>query len=608
MLPDPRAMSPAARRHVAQGARQARDARQFTSQLTFFNDGPCLRHSAGVGYGEGPRPGCPDCGIRLRRHQRTGATWLWFAMRGLLADSCGLGKTAQVAAVLAMGLQTGELSHASRAVVVCQAAAVRQWARELRRLVPSLVVVAADGDPAQRMQAYLGAWHVVVISARTLAPAGKPGKRGYRDGDVERLRQFPVGMVVYDDLDEMRNGATRTAWAVKRLAESAPRVYGCHATPLQKRLVELYHFLEPVGGREALGTLTRFRQAYVTRSRMLIWISVARATPAERNAWARKKGWASYGALMAAAAADRARGDLATDAVRLTGAVQSHRARLQRAVWRDAGVSELRLPEFKAKIAPLILRRTVRDLDDAQLPAVQANEVWLDLLPAQQQRYTELSRGILTRLRDSGTEITRVQAQVAYTRARQICSGLAALDDGNDVSVKLDWCVDHITGDFADDKVFVFCYFKANVQALSGRLTAEGVDHVLLWSEETDAAERDRRIQKFTNDPQCRVVIATTTAERSLNLQAANHLIAVDTIANPARMTQILGRVRRLGSRHSMVVFHHLLARGTYEEDLLEVLRGEQALADAVWDDTGELFTSSMTPRQVMAMVARHAA
>lgn len=608
VLPDPRTLTPAARRHVATGARQARDARQFISQLTYFNTGPCLKHATGQ-PGEGPLPSCPDCGISLRRHQRTGAAWLWFAMKGLLADSCGLGKTAQVAAVLAMGLQTGELGPLNRAVVVCQAAAVRQWTRELRRLVPALQVVSADGDPAQRMAAYLGPWDVVVISGRTLSPAGKPGKRGYRDGDVERLRQFPVGVVVYDDLDEMRNGSTRTAWAVKRLAENAPRVYGCHATPLQKRLVELYHFLEPVGGKEALGTLTRFRQAYVTRSRLLIWISVARATPAEKNAWARKKGWASYGALLGQALADRHASLLTTEAVQLVGSVQSHRARLQRAVWKDAGVSELRLPEFKAKIAPLILRRTVRDLDDVQLPAVQSNEVWLDLLPDQQRRYAELSRGILTRLRDTGTEITRVQAQVAYTRARQICSGLAALDDGNDVSVKLDWAVNQITGDFAEDKVVCFVYFRDNVRALSDRLTAEGVDHVLLWSEETDPAERDRRIQRFTNDPGCRVVIGTTTMERSLNLQAANHLIAIDTIANPARMTQILGRVRRLGSRYSMVIFHQLLARGTFEEDLLEMLRGEQQLANSVWDDEGELFSSSsMSPRQLMQMVARRAA
>jgi SNF2 family DNA or RNA helicase len=366
--------------------------------------------------------------------------------------------------------------------------------------------------------------------------------------------------------------------------------------------MELYHFLEPVGGISVFGTPTAFRNEYVAQARIWLWLPVTKALPAERNEWARKKGYLSWAQLQqrALAGEEKARA--------LTTAVQTGRAKFRRGIWKDTGVNERRLPEFKRLAGPMILRRTVRDLDDAQLPDVQPNEVWLDLLPAQRERYAELQQGILRRLRDSGEEITHVQAVSAYTRARQICSGLAALDDGRDVSAKLDWAVDRITGDLSEDKIFAFVYFRENVQALSNRLNEAGVGHVLLWSNETDPAERDRRIQRFSYDDDCRVVIATTTAERSLNLQAASHLIAVDTIANPARMTQILGRAVRLGSRHRMVVFHQLLARGTYEEDLLESLRGEQALANAVWDDEGQLFTRDLSPRQLMAMVARTAA
>jgi SNF2 family DNA or RNA helicase len=603
LLPDPRQLPPGVRRQAAERARRAHDAREFTARLRYFNSAPCRAHAA-------LQPGCLDCGVELRRHQRTGAAWLWFQMRGLLADSCGLGKTAQLAAVLAMALETGELGTGNRAVVVCQAAAVRQWAAELRRMVPSLAVVALDGGPEDRMRALLGPWELAVISDRTLAPAGKPGKRGYRPGDVERLRQFPVGIVAYDDVDAMRNGATRTAWAVKRLAQGAERVYGLHATPLQKRLPELYCHLEPVGGREALGSMAQFKREYVAQSQVILWIAVARATPAERNAWARKKEFASYAALLARAEADRQRGVELEEspARRLAAAVQSGRARLQRGIWKDSGVRESALPEFRRRVAPLILRRTVADLDDVTLPAVQENQVWLDLLPEQRRRYDQLAQGILTRLRDTGTEVTRVEAAAAYTRARQVCSGLAALDDGRDVSAKLDWAVDRITGDLSGDKVIAFVYFRPNVAALSRRLEEAGVGHVLLWSEETDSAERARRIARFTNDPDCRVVVGTTTMERSLNLQAASHLIAVDTIANPARMEQVLGRARRMGSGHGMVVFHQLLARGTYEEDLLALLQGEQATANAVWGEQGALFSPDLTPRQVLQAIARRAA
>lgn len=535
--------------HRAHGARNVRFPR-----LAYFNSSPCRAHPEGI------EPGCRRCGIELRRHQRVGTAWLYYAQRGLLADSVGLGKTAQVAAVLAIAKENGEIGLDGRVVVVCRAAAVAQWANELRRLLPRLLVIAADGTPDERLRAYLGFWEVCVISERTLAPAGRPGQRGYRPGDVERLADFPLAAVVYDDIDAMRNDGTRTAYAVKRLANRAGRVYGVHGTPLQKKLVELYNFLEPVGGREAFGTRNAFRQRYVSRSRRILYVRD------KRDPTGRRKRRIIF--------------------------------------WLDTGVKENALPEFRRLVAPMILRRTVDDLDDVTLPEVQPNEVWLDLLPEQQARMTELKTGTLRRLREHGTEITQVEAGVAFTRARQINSGLAALDDGNDVSVKLDWTTDRLTGDLAADKVVVFVYFKPNIAALSERLDREGVGHVILWSSETDKRERAARIARFWNDPGCRVLVGSPTIEASLNLQVAGHMIAVDQIWNPQRMNQLLGRCRRQGSAHRMVVFHQLLVRGTLDEDFIETMEREQGLADGVWGDTGEIY-SHVSPRRLMQMVAR---
>jgi SNF2 family DNA or RNA helicase len=110
-------------------------------------------------------------------------------------------------------------------------------------------------------------------------------------------------------------------------------------------------------------------------------------------------------------------------------------------------------------------------------------------------------------------------------------------------------------------------------------------------------------MHQFRTDPKCRVLIGTTSIERSVNLQAARHMIAVDTIANPARMTQIAGRVARDGSRHSTVYFHQLLHRGTQEENLLELLRREQALSDYVWGEESQIF-EALTPRQLLDLVS----
>jgi hypothetical protein len=255
------------------------------------------------------------------------------------------------------------------------------------------------------------------------------------------------------------------------------------------------------------------------------------------------------------------------------------------------------------------------------MPEVVANPVWLDLTPAQRARYEELRRGVLRKIRESGESISHPMAVAMFTHGWQICSGLAALDApelgaadtfrvtmglaGQPVhaSAKLDWAADRIDGDFEDDKAVVFIHFRPNVADMARRLDTLGIGYTTIWSNETSPDVRARRMHQFRTDPKCRVLIGTTSIERSVNLQAARHMIAVDTIANPARMTQIAGRVARDGSRHSTVYFHQLLHRGTQEENLLELLRREQALSDYVWGEESQIF-EALTPRQLLDLVS----
>lgn len=596
VLPDPRLFSPADRETAAWRAHEMED--MDLPPLAWFNSQPCPRHAPDSDSM------CKDCGLTLRRHQRNGATWQFLAGKTLLADTVGSGKTATVLATLAMCKETGELSAASRCVIVCQAAAVRDpWAKDLARLVPGISVIVADGTPRERQRAYLSNWEVCVISDRTFAPA-----RGTttRDGDVELLREFPVTTLVYDDVDPMRNRDTKTAYAIRRLAASCSRVHGVHGTPLQKRLPELYSFTEPLGSAspDIFGTLPRFKQRYVSQDAVKLWVRAA-ICPGQRPC-ARHDvlipDCAQCGIVHAWAPVTNKRPGTCPQC-RQPGILDpTGRRRAQRTVYRDNGVQAERLPELQRLIAPLVLRRTT--FDDVDLPDIQVSTVRLDLLPAQRQRYAELKSGVLKRLKNGIYEVSHAEAAAAFTRGSQICSGLAALDDGatRDISVKLDWVVDKLTGDLAEEKVVCYVHFRENVRALSARLDAEGIGHVLFWSEETAGQVRDIRRQRFLEDPDCRVLIGTTTIERSLNLQVAGHMVAVDTILNQSRMTQLVGRIRRQGSRFGMVTLHHLLARDTQEDGYTALLAREGAMADSVWGEDEAIFHLA-SPREIMEMI-----
>lgn len=589
-LPDPRYLPPPVRAAAAWSAHEAWDVEPW----------PELEHW--------------NADIALRRHQRTGSAFMYLGMETVLADTVGTGKTFCAAADLAMCAQNGELSPDNRAIVVCGAAAVGQWVRELRRVLTGIPVMAASGDRRERTSAYLSAWQVIVVSSATLAPArGKTGTeeqraRRSRDGDVEILTQFPAGILFYDDIDPMRHRDTATARAIRRLAAGCDRVHGLHGTALQKRLAELYCALEPVGSRDIFGTLEEFRQRYVTQERFTIWVPVKKAFPSERAEWARRQGFQTYAGLTREAAADREAGRT-TRARSLLADVEAGRKSLQRVLWKDNGVNQDRLPEFQRLIAPIVLRRRAEDLEDVDMPDVQPAPHYLPLNNAQRARYDELKTGVLRRLRGGEEEITHAVAAAAWTRGAQICSGLAALDDGpgSDDSAKLDWCEQELDGDLSEDKTVCFVYFKPNVAALSARLQARGIGHVLMWGNETSSRVRDERLYAFDHDPDCRVLIGTTTIAKSLNLQVARHIITADWVMNAATMEQIVGRLRRQGSLHETIFWHQLLTPDTQEDSYLDLLRGEAAMANSVWGEENAVF-SALTPAQVMRIIAGQAA
>lgn len=533
---DVRSLSEAERWARADRARVAHNIPGFP-ELAYFNSSTCPEHAE-------LNPLCMQCGIVLRFHQRVGIVWLYLAKRGLLGDSVGTGKTPQVAGVLAMCKETGELQPHG-VVIVCKAAAIMQWEEQLHRLVPGITVATAVGTKRKRLEIYQSWWEVILVGPEILL----------RDRDA--LMMIDPEMVVYDDIDPMRHHSNKTAAVIKKLCERAERVIGIHGTPLQKRLPELHSFLEPVGGREVFGSERAFRFRYIVKEPVKIW-----------------------------SVDDR------------TG------RRASSTTLRDVALKNV--DEFKRLVAPLVLRRTAADIDDVTLPAIQPNVVWLDPSPQQAERYAQLRQGVLHKIKEEGEQISRPAAVAQFTHGWQICSGLASLDqvDSEGASVKLDWVADKvIDGDLSEEKVVAFVYFRPNVEVLSRRLTAAGIGNVIMWSAERDPVLRHERVTRFRDDPDCRVLIGTTTIEQSLNLQVSRHLVGVDTILNPARMEQIVGRIRRDGSVHSTVYFHQLFLRGTQEDYYLQQLEREQAMSDYIWDERSEIF-NALSPLQLMQMIA----
>lgn len=526
-------------------------------ELKYWNYAPCEHHDS-------PQPDCiyRACGGPFFRHQRLGITWLYLVERGLLADNVGMGKTNHILGLLAL---LKERERPYRTLVVAQPSAVKQWVAEANRFVPDLRAVVGEGKKNERYDIYDDDWELLVINNAIL----------WRDRDY-LAEAVPFDVLVADDIDPLRN-STRTATSFYTLSQKVEKCFVLNATPLQMRLEDLYRTSEPLGGRTIFGSLTYFQTKYIQRHSVVVPVRQPK------------------GVRFCSCPKPSTKKTCAT-----CGGRKKERTRT---VWQTTGYKNI--DEFKQKFGPIFLRRTYSDLEgDVSVPEIAPpNDIWLDLHPAQRQRYEELQQGVMTILKDHGTEINRVSALTAFLRGSQICAGLTALGepDGPEASVKLDWIVNQMIGDWSDEKVVVFSKFRGTIDALRDRLSGNRIAVASIHGG-VEAKARALEIKRFWEDPACRVAVGTSAIERSLNLQNSRIVVNIDQILNPARMGQILGRIRRVGSRHSHVFVFNLLTRDTQEEQYPQMLATRAALPNVVWEESNQLF-EQLPPADLLRLI-----
>jgi SNF2 family DNA or RNA helicase len=543
-------------------AERIRVSEDFTlPQLDAWNTANCRRHRMGWVedyYEDGedkkrivtdrPMPGCRECAIIFRRHQRVSVAWLYFRKNALLADTMGSGKTSSAGGLLAMLKQTGELADPDmggkgRAIIIPRSPALRQWQAELHRMMPGLSTQIAVGPKRDRHRMYAQRWDALLIGPQMLV------------NDLPYLLEAHgrFALTLTDDIDLLRNMNNGASIAIEKLANLSDRTVIMTGTPLQKRLDELYAQFHPIGGERIFQSLDDFKSRYMRKER------VPELHPK-------------------------------------SGLIVGFK---QQTTYRNMDV-------LKKKIRPMYMRRTAADLEDVDLPTINPSDVMLELYPRQREAYRELQRGVIQMVKDGNLESKAVHARAKLLYGAKICAGLASLGlpDEPQTSIKMDWVMQNIGsgGDLGNEKVVIFAQFKDTIRALQTRMTGHDIGHVTIWGDNKNADERADNVERFWQDPNCRVLIGTQAIEQSLNLQVARHLINVDMIMNPARMEQLAGRIRRDGSAFKHVFVHNLLTEDTQEERYLPLLEREAALAGYVWNESSELF-NQLSPTMMLRLI-----
>jgi superfamily II DNA or RNA helicase len=239
-------------------------------------------------------------------------------------------------------------------------------------------------------------------------------------------------------------------------------------------------------------------------------------------------------------------------------------------------------------LAPVLLRRQKEQVLD-QLPKRIDSNVFVPMTELQRKHHTE-NQEVVARIVYKWrryrflSEADQRRLMIALQNMRMSCDSSYLLDPNEDHGVKADEATTLLAELFErpGTKVVVFSQWVRMHELLVRRIERQGWGHVFFHGG-IPGVKRKGLIDRFRDDPECRLFLSTDAGGVGLNLQHASVVLNMDLPWNPAVLEQRVGRVHRLGQQQPVRVVN-FVAKGTIEEGMLEVLRFKKSLFAGVLD------------------------
>ncbi|MER7012067.1 DEAD/DEAH box helicase [Saccharopolyspora sp. NPDC000359] len=271
--------------------------------------------------------------------------------------------------------------------------------------------------------------------------------------------------------------------------------------------------------------------------------------------------------------------------------------------WHDAGATH----RLRSIVAPFLLRRRKAEVA-TDLPPKIESVVTCALTDEQAALYRRAVRESLDA--GLGTGIgRRGRILKLLTALKQICNHPAHhLGEPGPLrgrSGKLTRATEML-GEVvaAGDRALVFTQYRAMGELLAGHLADElGLPGVPFLHGGLSTARRQAMVDAFQDDDTAAplLVISLKAGGTGLNLTRATHVLHYDRWWNPAVEDQATDRAHRIGQSRRVHV-HKLVAHGTLEERIAELLEHKRALADSVVG-SGESWLTELTDEALRELV-----
>lgn len=224
------------------------------------------------------------------------------------------------------------------------------------------------------------------------------------------------------------------------------------------------------------------------------------------------------------------------------------------------------LPELNMKLrATCWVRREKEDVLKS-LPPKFTNHVPMAL--SNLAAYKAAERDVFAFLDKPHSE---AEALVQMTTLR----GLAA--EGK-VEAAIEWIDDFLEG---GNKLVLMGWHVGPLEKIAAHF---GSKAVLVTGGSGNKAQRDAAISRFQNDTSCLLFVGSRAAFEGITLTAASHLAFLELPWNPGMVDQASDRIHRIGQTADSVSYHYLLATGTLDSWLAELIDEKRRTITALQD------------------------
>ncbi|WP_240432900.1 DEAD/DEAH box helicase [Taibaiella koreensis] len=275
-------------------------------------------------------------------------------------------------------------------------------------------------------------------------------------------------------------------------------------------------------------------------------------------------------------------------------------------------IDKLQEEEAKAHlrklIHPFLLRRTKEQVAP-DLPEKTEMVLFCEMGQKQRKIYDAYRNSfrskILGEIEEKGMERSQLSILTGLMKLRQICDSPAILNEDErfeNHSVKIEELVRELTENTGNHKALVFSQFLGMLGLIKEELEKQSIPYVY-FDGGTSSTEREKAIQRFQQDEECRVFLISLKAGGvGLNLTAADYVYIVDPWWNPAVEQQAIDRTHRIGQTKNIFAYR-LICKDTIEEKIMLLQERKLSLVkELIADDNA--FMKKLTREDVAYLLS----